>query len=138
MRPPDSQRFALYRDDLQGYMERWVFRTPWFNIRIHHILKSDEGRDLHDHPFDFTSLILSGGYTEVTPSRHAGMTFTKNYKAGNVLTRKAEALHRLILREGSTTWTLVFAGPRRRKWGFMTTKGWVYYQDYDRSLYGDP
>src|SRR5574341_215024 len=32
--------------------------------RIHHILRSDRGRDAHDHPWPFVTLILRGGYWE--------------------------------------------------------------------------
>jgi hypothetical protein len=53
---------------INDYMHRWLVRTPWFTLRIHHILRSDNERDLHDHPFDFTSFIFKGSYTEVTDS----------------------------------------------------------------------
>lgn len=42
-----------------------LLSTPWFSIYIHHILKSDEDKDPHDHPFNFSSLILSGAYQEM-------------------------------------------------------------------------
>jgi hypothetical protein len=49
------------------YMDRFVLQTPWFEVRLHHILRSDDDRALHDHPFSFTSLLLTGGYREVRP-----------------------------------------------------------------------
>src|SRR5258708_6676388 len=60
-------------------------------IRFHHILASDPGTDLHDHPWDFVSVMLAGDYTEITP---AG---TVRYEAPCVIMRKAEQLHRLVL-----------------------------------------
>lgn len=52
---------------LGDYMGRWLFETPWGSLRLHHILRSDKGRDMHDHPMDFTTFILWGSYIEVTP-----------------------------------------------------------------------
>jgi len=33
-------------------------------IYLHHILRSDKDRHLHDHPWDYSSIILKGGYFE--------------------------------------------------------------------------
>lgn len=120
---------AVYRSDIRDYMERWILRTPWFMVRVHHILRSDRGDDLHDHPFDFASFILHGGYTEVTPLGVAA------YSAGNVLIRRAEQLHRLVL--DHQAWTLVFTGPLRRSWGFRTPTGWVDWREYDEGGTGN-
>lgn len=64
--PPNSQRWAAYAHHLGDYMHRWILRTPWGTLRLHHILRSDDDRHLHDHPFDFTSFLLTGGYLEIT------------------------------------------------------------------------
>ncbi len=128
------------------YMRRWrFFRTRRFGVRIHHILRSDPDRDLHDHPFNFTSVILWGGYWEYTldpyllahQERPPGFVLHKDgvvrrwYGRGSVLVRRAEQLHRLELPEGSTAWTLVFRGRIRRPWGFLTDKGWIDQRDYN-------
>lgn len=68
------------------YMRRWIFSCPWFTIRLHHILDSDYGLP-HNHPWNFVSLVLKGGYTEalyrmfdvVTPKK---IVFRKARKAG--------------------------------------------------------
>lgn len=107
------------------YMERYtLFRTNDVWVRVHHILRSDQDRDLHDHPWDYVTLLLRGGYTEVTPD---GQRF---YGAGSVLARRAEALHRLIVPEGETCWTLFMTGPKIREWGFQTEFGWMHWKDY--------
>jgi hypothetical protein len=119
---------AVYRSDIHDYMERWIVRTPWFMVRLHHILRSDRGVDLHDHPFDFVSVILRGGYTEVHGGSCPGIA---SYRAGSVLFRRAEDLHRLVL--DRPAWTVVFTGPVRRTWGFSTPTGWVDWREYDDS-----
>ena len=50
------------------YMRRFYLqRSKQMSVRVHHILRSDAGIDLHDHPWDFTSYVLKGAYTEITP-----------------------------------------------------------------------
>lgn len=41
---------------LEGYMERfWLLPYGWYVIaaRVHHILKSDDDRAFHDHPWPY-------------------------------------------------------------------------------------
>lgn len=132
------------------YMRRWrIIHTPWFGIRIHNIVRSDDDRELHDHPFSFVSFILKGGYNEYTP--RGGPDW---YGPGSVIFRRAEDLHRLELRRKRgfnlggairvpdqtspevSAWTFVIRGPTRRQWGFMTDKGWVSAKDFVGSREG--
>lgn len=109
--------------DQQGrtYMERHYLLgqpvTGGSTVRYHHILQSDT-RDMHDHPWDFISIILDGTYTETTPDAE------QSYGPGSVLVRKAEQLHRLTLTDGPV-WTLVILGQPRRPWGYQTSDGWI-------------
>lgn len=124
-----------FRSDLiaHDYMRRWCLLTPWFMIRVHHILRSDSREHLHDHPMDFISVILWGGYTEHTP--HGQQKFTP----GDVVVKKAEDLHALELLR-SSAWTLVFAGPVWRDWGFQTEDGWIaagQYEEWKRNRVRD-
>lgn len=59
---------------LTGYMNRYWLRPPapgrrW-PIRIHQTLRSDHERALHDHPWNNISIVLRGGYWEVTPGAY--------------------------------------------------------------------
>jgi hypothetical protein len=106
-----------------AYMRRHHLQFgPDGAVRFHHILQSDPGEDLHDHPWDFVSLMLAGSYTEHTP---AGVTV---YTAPCVITRKAEQLHRLELDQ--PVWTYIVTGKVRRRWGFCTSHGWVPHTRY--------
>jgi hypothetical protein len=117
-----------YRHDLidRDYMERWTLTTPLGQIRLHNILRSDNDRHHHDHPFDFVSLILSGGYLEHRPNKPVRICLPKT-----LVWRRAEDLHFLKLLGGCPAWTLVLAAPKRRSWGFATEEGWVDARDYD-------
>lgn len=113
-------------DAANPYMHRWVLTTPWGTVRLHHIVRSDDDRCLHDHPWSFVSLILRGGYFDITADAERWC------RAGTIVRHRAEDAHRLVVlpRSVGTTWTLVFTGPRRRKWGFHTPDGWVYWREF--------
>ncbi len=102
-------------------------------VYLHHIIRSDEDRVLHDHPWKFTSLILWGGYVEVLPHmRGYEKTYREVvYKAPAVVKHEAEDSHRLILEKPA--WTLVFRGPKVRGWGFHADGRWVPWAEYTTS-----
>lgn len=51
------------------YIYRWwvIPRNTIFNIYLHKIVRDDDDRALHDHPWVNCSIILKGRYVEVTP-----------------------------------------------------------------------
>lgn len=138
----ESRKWSFGRDDLSDYMHRWIIRTPWFTIRLHKILRSDAGRDFHDHPFKFTSRILSGGYIEHVPGckcifrggvffAYGWATPCDTFSAGDVVKRNATAFHRLELLTDTPTWTLVFTSGYFREWGFLLPSGaWARHDVY--------
>lgn len=133
--PPKGTRWALYRHHLGNYMHRWIWLTPWGSLRLHHILRSDADRHLHDHPFDFTSFLLTDGYIEVTPCvlPNGQLARQHEFKPRFSRVRKvAEEAHLLVLTR--PLWTFVVTGPKRRNWGFHTEKGWIYYRDYSEAF----
>lgn len=111
--------------DGRPYMHRYYLRHDPKNgdVRFHHILESDDARALHDHPWDFASLILTGAYLEHTAQ---GATL---YRAPALITRPATLAHRLELADGPV-WTYVITGRIRRRWGFHTPTGWVPWTAY--------
>jgi len=108
------------------YLRRWwvVPRNEFCSVYLHEILHSDDDRALHDHPWANTSFIISGGYIEHTPEG----SFER--KAGDVVERSGESLHRLEVRPGESAITLFLTGPRVREWGFQCPKGWVHWKDF--------
>lgn len=120
------------------YMTRFRFiRTPWGEARVHIICQSDDVRQLHDHPFDFTSLILWGGYWEHLKGGHRCWR-----RPLAIVRRKAETQHRIELDthmddKPRTAITLVFTGPRRRVWGFQTEQGWVDHETFTHQMRTD-
>lgn len=108
-----------------GYMDRWYIlpKNPEKNVYLHRLYRDDEDVQ-HDHPWDSTSWVISGGFIEQTPSgRFARLP-------GDVVNRKAADPHRLELIDGVPSITLFFTGPRVREWGFHCRKGWVDWRTF--------
>lgn len=124
-----SQRWKKFREViiLEGKPYLYRYRL-WYSSRLgvylHCIVATDTDRNLHDHPFDFTTVILWGGYYEHSPSgrRWCG--------PGSIIQHKAEDLHRIEL--SRPAWTLFLRGPERRAWGFQTPDGWVLWRQYEK------
>lgn len=115
------------------YMERfWVVKeSPLhrFSARLHKIVRSDADRHLHDHPFHYLTIILFGGYTEVTENED-GIRVSRWYGPGSVVVRRATSAHRLILPHNSYALTLFLMWKVDRQWGFWVNKRWVYWRHY--------
>ena len=118
-RPPD---FVIGDD----YLRRWwiVPRNEECNVYLHEMLHSDDDRALHDHPWDNTSYMLDGSYTEITP---AG---SKLRVAGDIVTRSAADAHRLVIPDGGRAVSLFMTGPKLREWGFHCGRGWRHWKDF--------
>lgn len=143
---PDS-RWAIYASHIETggsrYMSRWIVQTPWGGLRLHRIHRADADDHPHDHPFDFTSLILAGGYTEEREFRTPddaktalswgdsirGRRIWRAFVRGDFISRKATDFHRLIY-VAPSTWTLVWFGPKRQSWGFLTADGKIPWRRY--------
>jgi hypothetical protein len=108
------------------HFRRWrLLSTPWFNIYIHNILKSDADTDAHDHPWNFTSIILKGSYQEYNELGE----LSPIYKCGSIHSLKTTEFHRLKLIKSATT--LAITGKRKHDpWGYMTEGGWVDFKTY--------
>lgn len=122
MRAPD---FVIGPHDAP-YLRRWwiIPRNRWFNVYLHQILKSDDDRALHDHPWINISILLAGSYREITPRGE----FIR--RRGSVVFRRSVSAHRLVIEEGGHAWSLFITGPRIREWGFHCPKGWRLWTEF--------
>ena len=121
-RSPD---FVLAKGD-HVYMKRWYVlpRSKVFCLYLHKFEGSDEDRALHDHPAINISFLLDGFYLEHTPD---GVI---ERKQGQLIIRRAKALHRIELHKGSC-WTLFIFFPKYRNWGFACEQGWIPWQQFE-------
>ena len=116
-RPPDF----VIGEEQAPYLRRWwiIPRNRWFNIYLHHFLRSDDDRALHDHPWMNLSILLRGQYIEVM--RH-GQRLRRPWRP---VLRRPTAAHRVELISERPVWSLFITGPKVRTWGFWCPKGWI-------------
>ena len=100
------------------YLRRWRFETPWGSVRLHHWLKSDDDRALHDHPWDFWTYILKGSYTDISsPWEGFDTRVSQTVQRWHWYYRPARHRHYVEV-PPTGCWTLVLTGPIVRRWGF--------------------
>src|ERR1700722_4369121 len=92
-------------------MTRWVLDLGLLSVRLHHWTGSDDDRALHDHPWWFVTLVLAGGYRDVSEDGE------DRVGPGSVRFRRATYRHTVQVDPGGC-WTLLLTGPERREWGF--------------------
>lgn len=101
-----------------------LFGTPWFSVYIHHIYKKDEDKHLHDHPWNYFSMVLKGSYNE---SSQDGVRLMK---PGNLVFASAERLHKIAFLRTNKVVTLFITGKRKRDWGYKVGDEWVDHKTY--------
>ena len=154
---------------LPGYLERWwliPYNRTGIAARVHRFLDSDPGRDLHDHPWPYISIVLRGGYFEVTrctPSkpctscaeaREWGIVeeladadcprLVATWRGpGSVAFRRASSFHRIDLNidhihgRPRDCWTLFITFRARQPWGFLVNGEKVPASEYLGDSYID-
>jgi hypothetical protein len=115
------------------YLTRWTLLGRRLvgggKLFLHLFHRGDAEPYPHDHPWGFWSLILAGGYWEVTADGKR-----KWYGPGRLLRRPADWQHRVELPQGRKCWTLVWTGPKVRGWGFICRKrGWIPWREHERN-----
>jgi hypothetical protein len=111
------------------YMFRWwvIRRNRLLNVYLHCVVRDDDDRALHDHPWPSLSLCLAGHLAEVY--RRGGRDRVRDFYPGDLVWRGARFAHRLYLPSGERyAWTLFITGPRVREWGFLCPRGWRHWK----------
>ncbi|WP_439885805.1 hypothetical protein ACTACK_12885 [Pseudomonas syringae] len=124
---------------------RWI---PW-SIRVHHIMRPDADRDLHDHPWDARTVILRGSYTEerLEPcetadllKRDADLRWVPGYEihrlairtrqAGDTAQLKHGEYHRIDEVSPGGVYTLFITSRWKGDWGFLVNGVKVAWREY--------
>ncbi len=123
------------------YMERyWLFnpfpargqKAGWcpFSIQLHHILLPDQDRHLHDHPWNFRTLILSGEYIDERQEPSTDWTAYTLRAPGTTASLRFGEYHRVYYVMAGGCWTVFITGPYRGTWGFLVDGVKVKYREY--------
>lgn len=154
--------YNIHGTDGSLYMGRWWLFNPygkdstgettparwqWLpSIRVHHIMRPDCDRHLHDHPWNARTIVLRGWYAEERPwntltEREAcsvdGMT-TVGEQTRGIFYRGAGYTGRLLFGQYHRisqvpvdgVWTLFFTWRKRGTWGFDVQGQKVPWREY--------
>lgn len=141
------------------YMGRWWLFNPYcrkshkpamwwcpWSIRIHHIMRPDDDRDLHDHPWHARTIILRGWYTEQRLLNHqdpalpghntaSGTQATEYFtrRAGDTAALRHGEYHRIDELSAGGVHTLFITSKWRGDWGFLVNGVKVPWRTYTGS-----
>lgn len=130
-----QKRATSYDKGHLAFMGRWWLVKPrwWFPLKVtlHCTWASDPTPNLHDHPWDWCSIVIKGEcYEVVKGGKHL-------YKKGSIRFHRAETPHRMQIMKGAPPcWTLFITGPSRRDWGFYKRGKWIHWLEFINNTEG--
>ena len=132
----------------------YVIQNRFFNVFIHQFLRSDRD-DLHDHPWNFVTYLVSGSYTEnrwnektgkVESTRRINAPYndymqTVHLKQNVFVYRRATDQHQVVvdqdLKEADkdkAALTLFISGPTKREWGFIKQEESMFFNEREAGI----
>lgn len=131
-------RLWLFNPYQVGEQKQEKSKYPWFpwNIRIHHIVRPDRDRHLHDHPWNARTFILKGGYVEqrIAKTKPDWMldyplcTITR--PRGATCKLGFGEYHRISHIQVGGAWTLFVSSKYQGSWGFLVDGVKVHWRKY--------
>ena len=122
------------------HFKRWaIIECKWFNIYIHYIGHSDMDKHPHNHPWEFTTFILKGGYVSKNYFPFPLITnsvikYTQECLPLDRVKGSIDIYHKIRLIR--PTYTLVFTGPRiNNDWGYLVDGKHIDAEEYRRRKY---
>jgi hypothetical protein len=108
-----------------------IIQTPLFAVYLHFIFEVDNDQDPHDHPINFVSIVLHGGYSEQVYYDQSNLNkhFFQTHSVFSVHKMPKKWAHQIIKIRKKTV-TLLLIGRRSRQWGFWTKDGWIDQNTY--------
>jgi hypothetical protein len=107
------------------HFRRWeILKTPWFSIWLHGIYAADKDLHLHNHPWDFKSIVIKGSYIEETQDG-----FVEQY-TGKFNSRNGKSFHKIKKLLSPVVYTLFFVGKEKRKWGYLVNDKFINHEEY--------
>jgi len=93
------------------YAHRTTLNLGLFSIRFHEWHRSDDKRNMHDHPWHFLTLVIRGSYVDVSEQGRDQL------RLGSIRFRRATHKHYVEVPVGGA-WTILLTTPKIREWGF--------------------
>lgn len=97
------------------------------SIRVHHIMRADLDRHLHDHPWNARTFILQGWYYEQMTDDPQDIHCREAGYTGRLLFGQ---YHRIAIVPRTGVWTLFITWRYRGTWGFLVNGRKVPWREY--------
>lgn len=111
----------------KGYVKRW----PWLpSIRVHRIMRADQDRHMHSHPWDARTIILQEWYFEETPRPNGNGRRSHCREIGYTGRLVPGTYHRISCVPLDGVWTLFFTWKQVGDWGFLVGGKHVPHAEY--------
>lgn len=101
-----------------------IFACRYFSIYIHHIYKADQDKHLHNHPWNYVSMVIKGSYLEqsVAGVNHI-MPFSFNYA-------KRNRFHKILKLNDEKVISIFITGKRHKTWGYNVDNFYIEHDVY--------
>ena len=107
------------------HFRRWeILKTRWGSIWIHGIYKEDQDPYLHNHPWDFISVVLFGKYLEKTEDKFITQSF------GKINVRDGSKYHKIFKLYTKSVYTLFIVSNVKREWGYNKDGEFISNENY--------
>ena len=107
------------------HFRRWqILKTRWFSIWLHGIYAPDEDKHLHNHPWDFKSIVLKGSYIEQTENGNI------TQRPGKFNSRNGSDFHKILELKSPVVYTLFIVSPVKRIWGYKVDGVFIQQDEY--------
>lgn len=121
-------RYWLANPYGKGYGKRWSWLP---SIRVHRIMRADQDRAMHSHPWNARTIILQGWYFEEMPRQNGKGRRSHCREVGYTGRLVPGTYHRISCVPWDGVWTLFFtwsAAPDG--WGFLVDGKHIPHADY--------
>lgn len=106
-------KFLTKYTNINGFLDRFtIIQICKLHIRLHKIKDVDRTNLYHNHPFNYISIILKGGYTESYINK--GEIKTQKYNRFSIINRRHDIYHRIDKINGETITLFITFG--KYKW----------------------
>lgn len=118
-------------DRKRDYLHRWSLWLPGgLSLKIHKIVRPDNDRCEHDHPWWFIRVILWGGYREIIKGQSYDRLPWRPWAFWRIYPCLPSFQHKIIELFKDANYSLVLCGRNKGTWGFKTKKGWIPWQKF--------
>jgi hypothetical protein len=102
----------------EAYLTRFILYIAGRTVRLHKFHRGDDERAPHDHPWDFWTFPLCGGYAELIPDFEFDSGFRLNWVPGWRWSFRPAKYQHIVVDPEKPFWTLVVTRVKSNGWGF--------------------